>query len=133
MLSALTTVVVAALIGSASCFTLGPTTAMTYDRAMTVASTMPVMMTPCPSTLPGDPSLVMSVNVPLKDKASFVKAASAAVADALSKPESYVAVCITDDHDGMSFGGTTDPCAVGCVYSMSVSRDSNPEFISYHR
>ena len=50
--------------------------------------------------------------------AAFVKAASAAVAAALSKPESYVAVCVTDEHEGMSFGGTTDPCAVGCVYSI---------------
>ena len=79
-----------------------------------------------PRTLPGDPSLVLSTNVALKDKATFVKSASAAVASALSKPESYVAVCITDEHNGMSFGGTTDPCAVGCVYSIgSINQENN--------
>ena len=53
-----------------------------------------------------------------QDKPGFVAAASAAVAQALSKPESYVAVCVTDEHDGMSFGGTNEPCAVGFVYSI---------------
>ena len=79
-----------------------------------------------PRDLPGDPSLVLTTNVALDDKAGFVAAASAAVAEALSKPESYVAVCITDQHDGMSFGGTTDPCAVGCVYSIgSINQENN--------
>ena len=69
--------------------------------------------------LPGDPSLILQVNVELEDKAGFVKSASAAIATALSKPESYVAVCVTDNNkDGMSFGGTTDPTALGCVYSI---------------
>ena len=36
-----------------------------------------------------------------------------------------MAVCITDDHDGMSFGGTTDPCAVGCVYSIGQINQEN--------
>ena len=45
--------------------------------------------------------------------------ASEAIASCLSKPETYVAVCVNDGNaDGMSFGGTTDPCAVGCVYSI---------------
>ena len=68
---------------------------------------------------PGDPSLIMTTNVALQDKAAFVKSASAAVAAALSKPESYVAVCITDNNaDGMSFGGSTDPTALGCVCKL---------------
>jgi phenylpyruvate tautomerase len=62
----------------------------------------------------------------LKDKAGFVASASAAIASCLSKPETYVAVCVTDDHRGMSFGGTTDPTALGCVYSIgSINQDNN--------
>ena len=63
--------------------------------------------------------------VKLNDKPGFVAAASAAVAAALSKPETFVAVCITDEHDGMSFGGSTDPCAVGCVYSIGQINQEN--------
>ena len=109
----------ATLIAPANCFILG----RIPGRGHALHTQM---MTPCPSTLPGDPSLVMSVSVKLQDKAGFVKAASAAVAEALSKPESYVAIVVTDDHDGMSFGGTTDPCAVGCVYSIgAINQDNN--------
>jgi phenylpyruvate tautomerase len=79
-----------------------------------------------PSDLPGDPSLILHTNVVLKDKAGFVASASAAIASCLSKPETYVAVCVTDDHRGMSFGGTTDPTALGCVYSIgSINQDNN--------
>ena len=49
----------------------------------------------------------------------------AAVAQALSKPEAYVAICVTDNCDGMSFGGTMDPCAVGCVYSIGQINQEN--------
>ena len=74
---------------------------------------------------PGDPSLILTTNVKLDDKAGFVAAASAAVAQALSKPEAYVAICVTDNCDGMSFGGTMDPCAVGCVYSIGQINQEN--------
>ena len=77
-----------------------------------------------PSTLAGDPSLVLNANVALSDKPAFLKAASAAVAAALSKPESYVAVCVTDSLD-LLFGGTDDPCAVGCVYSIGAINQEN--------
>ena len=83
--------------------------------------------TPCidPRDAPGDPSLILTTNVALEDKAGFVSACSAAVAAALSKPESYVAICVTDGHEGMSFGGSTDPCAVGCVYSIGQINQEN--------
>ena len=74
---------------------------------------------------PGDPSLVLTTNVALNDKSGFVKASSAAVASCLSKPESYVAVCLTDNHEAMSFGGTTDPMAIGCVYSIGAINQEN--------
>ena len=76
--------------------------------------------------LPGDPSLILTTNVVLQDKAAFVKSASAAVAEALSKPESYVAICVTDNNlNGMSFGGSTDPTALGCVYSIGQINQEN--------
>ena len=54
------------------------------------------------------------------------RALAAAVASALSKPESYVAICVTDgNQDGMSFGGSTEPCAVGCVYSIGQINQQN--------
>ena len=62
--------------------------------------------------------VILTTNVALSDKAAFVKACSAAIATSLSKPEAYVAVCVTDGHEAMSFGGSTDPCALGCVYSI---------------
>lgn len=108
----------AALVGLASGFKLG---AIGRWRSREIVMTTPA----CPSTLPGDPSLIMSTNVKLNNKAEFVKAASAAVAETLSKPESYVAICITDEHDGMSFGGTVDPCAVGCLYSIGAINQEN--------
>ena len=78
-----------------------------------------------PTTLAGDPSLVLNTNVALTDKPAFMKAASAAIAATLSKPESYVAVCVTDSLD-LLFGGSDDPCAVGCVYSIgSINQENN--------
>ena len=52
-------------------------------------------------------------------------AASKAVATALSKPETYVAICVTDKHEAMTFGGTADPCALGCVYSIGQINQEN--------
>ena len=77
-----------------------------------------------PSTLAGDPSLVLNTNVAIADKSAFMKAASAAVAASLSKPESYVAVCVTDGLD-LLFGGSDAPCAVGCVYSIGQINQEN--------
>ena len=66
-----------------------------------------------PATLPGDPSLILTTNVKLSDKKAFMTAASAAIASSLSKPESYVAVAVTDSQD-LIFGGSDAPCALGC-------------------
>jgi hypothetical protein len=60
-----------------------------------------------PRDLAGDPSLILTTNVALTDKPGFVAAASAAVATALSKPEKFVAVCVTDSHEAMLFGGSS--------------------------
>jgi len=81
---------------------------------------------PCDiSTLPGDPSLVLSTNIKMGDaKRSFMVAASKAVSTCLSKPESYVAVCIHDGADVL-FGGTDAPAAVGCVYSLGSINQAN--------
>ena len=77
--------------------------------------------------LPGDPSLVVHTSAVLGEEAkhAFLTAASKAVAACLSKPESYVAVCIVDGVT-MSFGGTTDPAALACLYSIgSVNQPNN--------
>ena len=66
-----------------------------------------------PATLPGDPSLILTTNVKLSDKKAFMTAASTAIASSLSKPESYVAVAVTDSQD-LIFGGSDAPCALGC-------------------
>ena len=59
MFSARTFVVLAALVDSGTCFNIGSIAASRW-RASDTQATMPT--TPCPSTLPGDPSLIMSVN-----------------------------------------------------------------------
>jgi len=87
----------------------------------------PVLASLDMNSLPGDPSLVLQTSVSIADKKSFLKAASAAIATSLSKPEAYVAVCIHDGMaDSMLFGGTDQPCAVGCVYSIgSINQENN--------
>ena len=47
-----------------------------------------------------------------------------AVATSLSKPESFVAVCVTDSLD-LLFGGSDAPCAVGCLYSIGAINQEN--------
>ena len=70
-----------------------------------------------PSTLPGDPSLVLTTNVKISSKVEFMQACSKAIASCLSKPESYVAVCVNDEAS-VIWAGIDTPCALGCVYSM---------------
>jgi len=68
--------------------------------------------------LPGDPSLVLTTNVDLgDDKGEILKQLSALVAKSTGKPESYVAVCVTDKAS-MIFGGSDAPLALGCMYSL---------------
>lgn len=75
--------------------------------------------------LPGDPSLILTTNVDLGDaKKDLLKTLSALVAASTGKPESYVAVSITDKAS-MVFGGSDDPLALGCVYSLGAINVSN--------
>mmetsp|Transcript_3936 Transcript_3936/g.8865 ORF Transcript_3936/g.8865 Transcript_3936/m.8865 type:complete len:185 (+) Transcript_3936:18-572(+) len=85
------------------------------------------------SALPGDPSIILNTNVtiPPGEKRALAKALSAAVASCLGKPESYVAVCINDGNaDGMIFGGSDEPCALACVYSLGAINKTNNEKLS---
>lgn len=70
-----------------------------------------------PATLPGDPSLILSTNVVIGDKLAFMKSTSKLIASALSKPETYVAVCVNDGLD-MIWAGESTPCALGVLYSI---------------
>ena len=79
-----------------------------------------------PSSLPGDPSLILTTNVDLGDKKmDIMKACSKAISAATGKPESYIAVCI-HDNASMIFGGSDAPLALGCMYSIgAIAMDSN--------
>eukprot|EP00667_Euglena_gracilis_P029535 EG_transcript_39264 len=72
------------------------------------------------------PSLTVSVNVPLspEQKKTFLLAASKAVAGALGKPESYVAVQITDGA-ALVFGGSDAPAALCQVVSLGAINLAN--------
>ncbi|KAL7437037.1 hypothetical protein ACHAXM_005427 [Skeletonema potamos] len=76
--------------------------------------------------LPGDPSLILQTNVDLgENKVRIMKDLSALVAKSLGKPESYVAISITDNVS-MLFGGTDAPLALGCLYSLgSINMENN--------
>jgi hypothetical protein len=50
--------------------------------------------------------------------------ANPAIAADFSKPEQYVAVCVTDKLD-LLFGGSDAPCAIGCVYSIGEINQKN--------
>ena len=79
-----------------------------------------------PSTLPGDPSLILTTNVDLGDKKmEIMKACSKAISAATGKPESYIAVCV-NDNASMIFGGSDAPLALGCMYSIgAIAMESN--------
>lgn len=80
--------------------------------------------------LPGDPSLILHTTVSLGDeKKAFMKAASAAIAATLSKPESYVAVCVHDDAD-IIWAGDETPCALGSVCSIGAINQANNAALS---
>jgi len=75
--------------------------------------------------LPGDPSLILTTNVDLgDDKGDILKQLSALVTKSTGKPETYVAVCITDNAS-MVFGGSDAPLALGCVYSLGAINMEN--------
>ncbi|EKX55354.1 hypothetical protein GUITHDRAFT_83763 [Guillardia theta CCMP2712] len=78
----------------------------------------------------GDPSLILNTNVKMGDKKKeFMKAASSALAKGLGKPESYVAVCVSDGMD-MIWGGEDTPCALGCCYSLGAINQANNKAVS---
>ncbi|MDX8381965.1 MAG: phenylpyruvate tautomerase MIF-related protein [Ghiorsea sp.] len=56
------------------------------------------------------PVLSIQTNVVVEAKDAFLQKASSLVANALSKPESYVMIHVTDNQT-MSFAGTTEPLA----------------------
>ncbi|GAX18969.1 phenylpyruvate tautomerase [Fistulifera solaris] len=76
--------------------------------------------------LPGDPSLILTTNVDLGDKKmEIMKACSKAICASTGKPESYIAVSITDKAD-VIFGGSDAPTALGCLYSIgAIGMESN--------
>jgi phenylpyruvate tautomerase len=76
--------------------------------------------------LPGDPSLILTTNVDLGDKKmEIMKACSKAIAKHTGKPESYIAVSITDNA-AVIFGGTDAPTALGCLYSIgAIAQETN--------
>lgn len=111
---------------SASAFSVGPRVPARPAVSEPARPAMAETPTTCDfSTLPGDPSLILNVNVALKDKKAFMKAASQAIVSALSKPEQYVAVCVNDGLD-IIWAGEDTPCALGCLYSIgSISQETN--------
>jgi phenylpyruvate tautomerase len=83
----------------------------------------------CPhpfTELPGDPSLLLVTNVDLGDKKlGIMKECSKAICEATGKPESYIAVSITDN-GSVIFGGSDAPCALGNLYSIgAIAMESN--------
>jgi phenylpyruvate tautomerase len=70
--------------------------------------------------------LILQTNVDLGDKkGQILKDLSALVAASLGKPESYVAVSVTDNVS-MIFGGSDEPLALGCLYSLgSINKENN--------
>ncbi|MDX8404110.1 MAG: phenylpyruvate tautomerase MIF-related protein [Mariprofundaceae bacterium] len=68
------------------------------------------------------PILTIHANVTIDDRDSLLKKASAIVAEALSKPESYVMIRLSDN-ESMSFAGSTDPLAYVELKSLGLSSD----------
>ena len=72
-----------------------------------------------------DPSLVLHTSAGLGDKkVEFMKACSKAIASCLSKPESYVSVCVHDDA-AVIWAGDETPCALGVVCSIGQINQEN--------
>jgi len=72
----------------------------------------------------------MHTNVQLEaaKKKAFMKEMSAALASALGKPESYVAVCVMDGLD-LIWGGEDTPCALCAVNSLgAINPENNATF-----
>mmetsp|Transcript_10763 Transcript_10763/g.15849 ORF Transcript_10763/g.15849 Transcript_10763/m.15849 type:complete len:175 (-) Transcript_10763:26-550(-) len=76
--------------------------------------------------LPGDPSLILTTNIDLgEEKMEIMKSISKVITKHTGKPETYVAVSINDNAD-IVFGGSSDPAALGCMYSLgAIAQESN--------
>ena len=66
------------------------------------------------------PILSIQTNATVADKDSFLAQASTLVADALSKPESYVMIQVSDKQS-MSFAGLTAPLAYVELKSLGLT------------
>jgi phenylpyruvate tautomerase PptA (4-oxalocrotonate tautomerase family) len=75
------------------------------------------------------PVLHIHTNTHISDKSDFLKQTSSAVAAALSKPESYVMILLSDDK-AMSFAGVEEPTAFLELKSLGLS-DSQTKAISH--
>ena len=71
-------------------------------------------------------SLILTTNVDLgNNKSSILKELSSLVATTTGKPESYVAISVTDKAS-MVFGGSDAPLALGCMYSLgAINKENN--------
>eukprot|EP00546_Thalassionema_frauenfeldii_P009795 CAMPEP_0178915854 /NCGR_PEP_ID=MMETSP0786-20121207/12278_1 /TAXON_ID=186022 /ORGANISM="Thalassionema frauenfeldii, Strain CCMP 1798" /LENGTH=99 /DNA_ID=CAMNT_0020589051 /DNA_START=230 /DNA_END=525 /DNA_ORIENTATION=+ len=54
----------------------------------------------------------------------IMKSISKAITTHTGKPETYVAVAINDNAD-IIFGGSSDPAALGCMYSLGAIEQSS--------
>ncbi len=72
------------------------------------------------------PVLSIQTNVAVADAEAFLKTASSMVADALSKPESYVMIHLVDGQT-MSFAGTTEPLAYVELKSLGLTSGQTAE------
>ena len=78
----------------------------------------------------GDPSLILNTNIVMGEKKkSFLASASKALASGLGKPESYVAVSVSDGLS-MVFGGSEEPCALACCYSLGAINQANNKAVT---
>jgi len=66
------------------------------------------------------PVLSIQTNVKVEDVSHFLSQASVLVAEALSKPESYVMIHVSDEQT-MSFAGTTKPLAYVELKSLGLT------------
>ena len=98
-------------------------------RRVIRASHVPSPIDTSLQNLPGDPSLLIYTNVDMDrdKKVTLMKAASKAVSLCLSKPESYVAVCVMDGLD-LIWAGSDQPAAIGTVTSLgSINLTNNKQ------
>ncbi len=75
------------------------------------------------------PLLTITTNTQIEDTSAFSEQASSLVAKLLGKPESYVMVSVTDNHN-LVFAGNHEPCALLELKSLGLPENSTAEFSS---